>query len=59
MHMPLSDPSVLMTRDWRAQALTQSTANPGVLGRLSSTYPVWPEVVESLVDADQKRPIRR
>lgn len=51
--------SISYNDQWRAQALAQIDRDPTVLDRLNSAYPVWNEVVESLVDASRNRPIRR
>lgn len=51
--------SISFDDQWRAQALTQIERDPAVLDRLSSAYPAWHDVVESLVDATRNRPLRR
>jgi hypothetical protein len=51
--------SISFNGRWRAQALAQIERDPKVLDRLINTYPAWDEVVESVLDANEKRPIRK
>ncbi len=50
--------SISFDDQWRAQALAQFDRDPTVFDRLISAYPAWNDVVESLVDADRKRPLK-
>lgn len=51
--------SISFNDQWRAQALAQLDRDPLVLDRLLAAYPIWDDIVESLVDADRKRPLRK
>lgn len=51
--------SISFNDEWRAQALAQFDRDPTVFDRLISAYPAWSDIVESLVDADRKHPLKR
>lgn len=51
--------SISFNDQWRAQALAQLDRDPMVLDRLLLAYPMWDDIVESLVDADRTRPLRK
>jgi hypothetical protein len=44
---------------WRAQAIAQMDRDPNVFDGLCSTYPNWRTIVEGLVEADRRRPVKR
>lgn len=51
--------SISFNDAWRAQALAQFDRDPTVFDRLIAEYPAWSDVVESLLDADRKHPLKK
>jgi len=51
--------SVSFNDEWRAQAIALIERNPVIVDRMTAAYPSWADVVESLLEADEKRPIKK
>ncbi|MET4232325.1 coenzyme F420-reducing hydrogenase beta subunit [Bradyrhizobium sp. i1.4.4] len=50
--------SISFNEQWRAQALGQIERDPTVLDRLVAICPDWHDIVESVLEANQRRPIK-
>ncbi|WP_038947429.1 hypothetical protein [Bradyrhizobium genomosp. III] len=50
--------SISFNDQWRAQALGQIERDPTVLDRLVAICPDWEDIVESVIEANQRRPIK-
>jgi len=50
--------SMSFNEQWRAQALGQIERDPTVLDRLVAIYPDWDDIVDSVLEANQRRPIK-
>ena len=50
--------SISLDDQWRAQALGQIERDPAVLDYLAVSYPAWGEIVDSVLEADQRHPIK-
>ncbi|MGY3442820.1 hypothetical protein [Bradyrhizobium sp. USDA 4473] len=50
--------SISFNDQWRAQALGQIERDPTVLDRLIAICPDWEDIVDSVVEANQRRPIK-
>ncbi|WFU25454.1 hypothetical protein QA649_04205 [Bradyrhizobium sp. CB1717] len=50
--------SVSFNDQWRAQALAQIERDPTVLDRLVAICPDWGDIVETVVETNQRRPIK-
>ncbi|MFK4490060.1 hypothetical protein [Bradyrhizobium sp. USDA 336] len=50
--------SISFNDQWRAQALGQIERDPTVLDRLVAICPDWGDIVETISEADQTRPIK-
>ncbi|SDG43684.1 hypothetical protein SAMN05216338_1001297 [Bradyrhizobium sp. Rc2d] len=50
--------SISFNDQWRAQALAQIERDPTVLDRLVAVCPDWEDIVNSVVEANQRRPIK-
>jgi hypothetical protein len=51
--------SVDMGDQWRAQAIARMDRDPFVFDELCSIYPDWTAIVDDLVEADRKRPLKK
>lgn len=50
--------SISFNEIWRAQALGEIDRDPTVIDRLVAIYPDWDDIVESVEEAHQRRPIK-
>ncbi|MCA1396964.1 hypothetical protein [Bradyrhizobium sp. BRP56] len=50
--------SISFNDQWRAQALGQIERDPTVLDRLVAICPHWEDIVEGVLDANRRRPIK-
>ncbi|MET4803972.1 hypothetical protein [Bradyrhizobium sp. LB11.1] len=50
--------SISFNDRWRAQALGQIERDPTVLDRLVAACPDWGDIVDSVLEANQRRPIK-
>ncbi|MEY9593033.1 hypothetical protein ABIA06_005324 [Bradyrhizobium yuanmingense] len=50
--------SISFNDQWRAQALGQIERDPTVLDRLVAICPDWEDIVETVWEANQRRPIK-
>ncbi|MEY9900723.1 hypothetical protein [Bradyrhizobium sp. USDA 329] len=50
--------SISFNDQWRAQALGQIERDPTVLDRLVAVCPDWEDIVETVLEANQRRPIK-
>ncbi|WP_244608847.1 hypothetical protein [Bradyrhizobium sp. SUTN9-2] len=50
--------SISFNDQWRAQALGQIERDPTVLDRLVAICPDWGDIVETVLEANQRRPIK-
>jgi len=50
--------SISFNEQWRAQALGQIDRDPTVIDRLIAICPGWDDIVDSVVEANQRRPIK-
>ncbi|MEY9181182.1 hypothetical protein [Bradyrhizobium sp. USDA 313] len=50
--------SISLNDNWRAQALGQIERDPTVLDRLVAICPDWEDIVDSVLEANQRRPIK-
>jgi coenzyme F420-reducing hydrogenase beta subunit len=51
--------SVSFNDEWRAQAIALIDRDPSVVDRMTTAYPSWGDVVESLLEAAERRPIKK
>lgn len=51
--------SISFNDQWRAEAIARMDREPNVFDRLCSAYPDWGDIVEDLVEADRRRPVKR
>ncbi|MBR1175362.1 hypothetical protein JQ617_15475 [Bradyrhizobium sp. KB893862 SZCCT0404] len=50
--------SISFNDEWRAQALAQIERDPTVLDQLVAICPDWEDIVETVLEANQRRPIK-
>lgn len=50
--------SISFNDQWRGQALGQIERDPTVLDRLVAICPDWADIVETILETDQRRPIK-
>jgi hypothetical protein len=50
--------SISFNDEWRAQALGQIERDPTVLDRLVTICPEWEDIVETVLETNQRRPIK-
>jgi len=51
--------SISFNDRWRAQAIARMDRDPLVFDELCSIYPDWTAIVDDLVEADRKRPLKK
>ena len=51
--------SISLNDQWRAQAIARMDRDPLVFDELCSIYPDWTAIVDDLVEADRKRPLKK
>jgi hypothetical protein len=51
--------SISLNDQWRAQAIARMDRDPFVFDELCSIYPDWTVIVDDLVEADRKRPLKK
>jgi hypothetical protein len=51
--------SISLNDQWRAHAIARMDRDPFVFDELCSIFPDWPAILDDLVEADRKRPLKK
>jgi hypothetical protein len=51
--------SISLNDQWRAQAIARMGRDPQVFDELCSIYPDWTAIVDDLLEADRRRPLKK